>query len=1127
MSDKRTDLPSPTAPNFQQRVREALQTYLGRQGDPLDRGLTLRDLIAAGVIRLRDGFPLRPGSGVPPIEPAVPGQEDYVPDLTPPPTPTGFLVSAGISYVFVEHDQPSYTNGHGHLRTRLYGATHESGNPLPTFDDAVELSQFSGRVYAYPTNPATTWHLWIKWESVDGGLSLPAGGTNGQSVTTGQNVSDLLEVLNGQLSESQLAAALNTRINLIDNPTTGLQAQVSALDSEVSTLQGQVAALEGTPTYDPLVTYAQGDMVQYNGSLYIAKSSTTGNDPTNTTYWDLVGQYASLGEAVQALTVDVADHENRIGVVEGGLGAEVTARETLAAQMRGSYTGTDVTQLTQGLVWSERQARATAVSAEASARDALATQLRGTYAGTDLNLVTSGLIASERVARSNAIGTVTTEINTLRSDAQTWDGQVFTNAQSWVQGNYLTAADTNSAISSAVNTVNARLNSGGDTYNAIVQSQTTASAKNATFVQSATPTATKLNDLWIHTGQQNKLYRWDGTSWVVADDQRIGSTASQVTTLSSTVQNVSDTVDGLTNDVAALEISASTSANNITGLQAQYTVKVDVNGYVSGYGLASTANNGTPSSEFIVVADKFSIAPVATNPGAADGSPFYHLTVPTTVNGVTVPAGTYMKAAYIADATIGRAMIQDAAIDDAKIANLSAAKITAGTITAEKIAAGAITADKITAGAITSGKIAAGAITADKIAAGTITGGKIAADTITGNKIAAGTITADKIDSRGLSIKNAAGDVILAAGTPLTEENFAGGISNNMVFNADFTDGLGGTFVGWRSGGNQHTLGINLVDYRLLGEGTAYSHMSGTPAAGVVWDIEIANGTQGRRYQVEAGKKYEIGALINAHRCIGKIGIAFYNSSGAAIAGSEFYGNDVAYPAYPSGTIYSTSDMGLSWGIVTAPAGAVTAYLFIRGVSDGQSDCYVFFSRLYLGQAGAVQTEPSRWTPGKGITQITSANASTYIANAAIGTAQIGDLQVSTLKIGQNAVTVPLSSSGVNFGTVSANTFPFTIITLSASYDSDAGLLFIANVNAASTSGANSRVRVRILIDDSIVVYDGFGALTGGMEDTFMFSSNSTIAAGTHSFQLQIGNNWGAGAWNCTSASFSVLGTKR
>lgn len=60
---ERNDLPSLSAPNFNQRLRETIQTYLGRQGDPLDRGLTLRDLIENGIVKFKNGFGAASASG--------------------------------------------------------------------------------------------------------------------------------------------------------------------------------------------------------------------------------------------------------------------------------------------------------------------------------------------------------------------------------------------------------------------------------------------------------------------------------------------------------------------------------------------------------------------------------------------------------------------------------------------------------------------------------------------------------------------------------------------------------------------------------------------------------------------------------------------------------------------------------------------------------------------------------------------------------------------------------------------------------------------------------------------------------------------------------------------------------
>lgn len=81
--------------------------------------------------------------------------------------------------------------------------------------------------------------------------------------------------------------------------------------------------------------------------------------------------------------------------------------------------------------------------------------------------------------------------------------------------------------------------------------------------------------------------------------------------------------------------------------------------------------------------------------GTASAAPFFQIDLPTTIGGVLIPAGTYIKAAYIADGTITNAKIANAAIDNAKIANLSADKINAGTLSADRIAANSISGDKL------------------------------------------------------------------------------------------------------------------------------------------------------------------------------------------------------------------------------------------------------------------------------------------------------------------------------------------------------------------------------------------------------------------------------------------------
>lgn len=144
--------------------------------------------------------------------------------------------------------------------------------------------------------------------------------------------------------------------------------------------------------------------------------------------------------------------------------------------------------------------------------------------------------------------------------------------------------------------------------------------------------------------------------------------------------------------------------------------------------------------------------------GGTSEAPFFQLNTSTVINGVTIPAGTYMKSAFIYDGEITNAKIANAAIDDAKIANLSAAKITSGTIDADRLTSAVINAKvtNIDTAVIQSGFIAAARINSASIAnanigAAQITSGTIDAARINTASIANANITAAQIESGTIS----------------------------------------------------------------------------------------------------------------------------------------------------------------------------------------------------------------------------------------------------------------------------------------------------------------------------------------------------------------------------------------
>ncbi|HCA8847870.1 TPA: DUF1983 domain-containing protein [Klebsiella pneumoniae] len=89
------------------------------------------------------------------------------------------------------------------------------------------------------------------------------------------------------------------------------------------------------------------------------------------------------------------------------LTAEAQARSTLAAQMRGSYEGSDLEKVTSGLLYQEKTARVTAISAEVKARESLQTQFNDNKAAVSGELSS---LTTEQSAQASRIGGLETSL---------------------------------------------------------------------------------------------------------------------------------------------------------------------------------------------------------------------------------------------------------------------------------------------------------------------------------------------------------------------------------------------------------------------------------------------------------------------------------------------------------------------------------------------------------------------------------------------------------------------------------------------------------------------------------------------------------------------------------------------
>jgi hypothetical protein len=335
----------------------------------------------------------------------------------------------------------------------------------------------------------------------------------------------------------------------------------------------------------------------------------------------------------------------------------------------------------------------------------------------------SAAITAETAARANADTALATDITNLQTTVAANTAAITTEsaARTTADQAISTSLSTLSATV-ATNTTNIATNAASITTNAAA---ITAEAEARANGDSAL--ATSISTLSASVASNTSGVSTNAAAIATESTARANADSA----LSTSISTLSATVDGF-NTLISNEATARANADGT--LFAQYTVKIDQNGFVSGYGLASETVNGKTTSDFQVRADRFAVVnpsvsltnvssitrsnlvatlTTSSNHGLAVGDTI-------TVRGVTndtawnssytvastpsstqitfaVPntlpttgTGTAMKVSkllvpfvvdggvvYIADAAI-----KNASITDAKISTLTANKITAGNINA-------------------------------------------------------------------------------------------------------------------------------------------------------------------------------------------------------------------------------------------------------------------------------------------------------------------------------------------------------------------------------------------------------------------------------------------------------------
>lgn len=469
------------------------------------------------------------------------------------------------------------------------------------------------------------------------------------------SVTQALNSVNGQLAQKASAAELTqalVRLTTAENNLDALSGQIalrvtrSEWESAQQGLENRISSAE--------VTLNALDVPSITQTVIASRRLDKSADKAaQALLRDILTGERNRSEAAEALAF--ARTELSAAITEG-LQAEAQQRTQLAAKV-----DSQAAALSQ-----ESTARSTADEALAQQQQALVAQVMQT----DQRL--QAQIQSESQARADADAAEALQRQQLAARLDQEDAALL----ALVEQEQQARADAVSAEASARQTLAATVSSNHSAALAAAQAASDAAGSKGKviFGASAPAVADRLaQNLWIDsTGGANTPKRWNGSAWVAVTDKAATDAAAAAAQAQATANNA----------VAAIQTEQSVRANETGHLGAQYTVRMQLGQggqqVIGGFGLSGTSSQTAGAHiDFGVLANIFWVA-APNGSGVANVRPFSVQTTAQTVNGVVVPAGVYMDAAYINNVTALWARFGTLVADSIQATAISAGQLTAG-----------------------------------------------------------------------------------------------------------------------------------------------------------------------------------------------------------------------------------------------------------------------------------------------------------------------------------------------------------------------------------------------------------------------------------------------------------------
>lgn len=501
-----------------------------------------------------------------------------------------------------------------------------------------------------PLSYDTRYYYFVRGVNVYGKSAWVTG-----NAITDANVDEILEIILKEQQESAIGqwfqqeiekisgsidGSVNDRIGVVDgrldSTVSEMETANSQLQGEIDRIQLQLTEFTSAPVWDPLLSYEKYDVVQWEGKLYSAKGTViAGVSPANEDFWEKVGDFASLSEAINDLSLRVQASDVRVGVLDGivtPMASQLTSLKAMWSEDEEDEDGYLEGALRQ---WDAQAEFSEEVIVRANANEALSQRI--TALTTQLGDMGASITVMEQ--------SLTTQIDALATRITQLKAQVDDDIVAAIQAEQVARVTAINAVAQDITRLQVKVDV--DIAAAINQEATVRADADTAFAGQIDQLDTRLHSAEDDiTGQSNAL-----TLLETKVTNQGGVITAQGQSI-STVTAKANSNEAKVNTTSSALATTNGKLNNMWGVKMQQVSGGKM--VVAGLALGMDNSSGQPVSNFQVKADSFSIINGATG---AEVIPFY-------VSG----GRTIIRSALIGDASINMLKIQGDLFSDGYVA---------------------------------------------------------------------------------------------------------------------------------------------------------------------------------------------------------------------------------------------------------------------------------------------------------------------------------------------------------------------------------------------------------------------------------------------------------------------------